>query len=235
MHANFRERVRFAGASCQLSGELAYPASAEPVICALVIGPHPYMGGTMQNALVAAIADAITTAGGVSLRFDYGGTGESAGPAIDVATSMTQFWNTGHAPEDPDRFRDAACAMSYCKSLAVQPLAIVGYSFGAAAAWKLYLNNRDSFAAIALLSPTIARHDFPIPPIQALPLQMMVIHSRDDFCTPHRQVTEWTRCLPFPVEYRCHEAGNHFFRGREREIGKCVAAFVAPGTEVVAC
>lgn len=235
MHEIFRERARFPGVMGLLSGELAYPANVRQEFCALVVGPHPYMGGTMENPLVAAIAEEIAIGGGVSLRFDYGRTGESFGPKIDVAASMTQFWNTGHAPEDPERFQDVECAMSFCESLGVRPLTIVGYSFGAAAAWKMYSENRERFEAIVLVSPTIARHKFSMPAIPLPPPRMLVIHSRDDFCTPYQQLMDWTRSLPFSIDLRFRDTGNHFFRGSEHEIGTLVARFLAVEKEAVAC
>lgn len=220
-----RESIAIRRSGRRLGGELAYAPDADPAFAALVIGPHPYMGGTMQNALIAAIALALARAGGVSLRFDYAGTGRSRERAtVDVAASMAAFWKSGHAPEDPERLADAEAALRSLEALGVQPLLLVGYSFGAAAAWRLVQAEAVNVAGAALVSPTLSRHDFARVP--GGPLRpTLVIHSRDDFCTPEPVVAAWVRSQSTPIQYSCHPAGNHFFRGVEHRIGLEVAHF----------
>lgn len=227
MTDQMRESIAIGPPGRRLGGELAYAPDTEPDFAALVIGPHPYMGGTMQNALIAAMARALARAGGVSLRFDYAGTGRSRERAtMDVAASMSAFWKTGHAPEDPERLADAEAAFQSLDALGVQPLLLVGYSFGAAAAWRLVQAEAADVAGVALISPTLSRHDFaratggPLRPT-------LVIHSRDDFCTPEPVVAAWVRSQSTPIQYSCHPAGNHFFRGDEHRIGLEVAHFAA--------
>lgn len=238
MNTAIRESVAIVRGRRRLSGELSYQADANPAFAALVIGPHPYMGGTMQNALVTAITEALAEAGGLSLRFDYGGTGLSEGPRIDVAASMSAFWETGHAPEDPDRLEDAVAAFAFLDSLAVHPRILVGYSFGASAAWRLACRESATLAGLALVSPTLSRHPFPTawPPRAR---RLLVIHSTDDFCTAESAVGEWVRSLPAGVEYSRHVGGNHFFRGAEHRIGQEVAEFITSrcrnSSEVAAC
>lgn len=217
--------IRFPGR--RLGGELAYPGEDDPVFAALVIGPHPYMGGTMQNVLLAAIAVALASAGGVSLRFDYGGTGRSSDSmAIDLAASMAAFWETGHTPEDPERFDDAEAALRYLQLLGVHPLFLVGYSFGAAVAWRLAQNETADIAGVSLVSPTLSRHEF-VCANDGRARPTLVIHGQDDFCTPEPIVAEWVRSRRFPIQYSCHSIGNHFFRGAEQRIGREVVEFVA--------
>jgi alpha/beta superfamily hydrolase len=230
-----RETIRFPGLHGPLHGELAYPAIDKPAFAALVVGPHPYMGGTMHNALIAAVAEEVALAGGVTLRFDYSGAGESAGPTIDVALSMGAFWETGHAPEDPDRLHDSRSAQSFLAQLGVSPVTVVGYSFGAAAAWQLYMNAPHAISSLALISPTLARHAFALPTVPMDDARVLVVHSRDDFCTPHQRVEEWVQSLPFRANFRCLTGGNHFFRGGEHEIAQMVSRFLAPATEGVMC
>lgn len=236
MHAGvIHESVRFPGAAGLLGGELAYPDDGKPAFAALVIGPHPYMGGTMRNALVAAVADELARAGGVSLRFDYAGTGVSPGRPIDVAASMAEFWHTGHAPEDAQRLGDAAAAAGCLAKLGVSPLTVAGYSFGAAAAWRLLAAGTVRIEAAALISPTLARHDFAVPAGRWTPPALLVLHSQDDFCTPAQRVADWVAHLSAHVDYDCLEGGNHFFRGAEPDVARRVAGFMSRVKEVVAC
>lgn len=230
-----REVVSFNAAEGRLHGELAYPFDAEPTFAALIVGPHPYMGGTMHNALVTCLAEELAAAGGVSLRFDFSGSGASDGPALDLAASMAQFWSTGHAPEDPTRLRNAETALDYLEQLRVRPVALVGYSFGAAAAWGLWRTRAAHVASLALISPTLTRHGFASPPSAVGAPAVLVIHSVDDFCTPHRKVADWVGALPFPATFICHDAGNHFFRGSEQMIAQEVTAFVSGSRSTSCC
>lgn len=231
MSAPIREAIAIHAAGRVLGGELAYPGDADPCFAALVIGPHPYLGGTMQNALIAAIADALAQAGGVSLRFDYGGAGRSSAAAtIDLAASMSAFWTTGHAPEDPARIEDAAAAFDALVALDVRPLVLIGYSFGASAAWRFSGEAARPIAATVLVSPTLARHEFPARRVAA-DRPALVIHSADDFCTPEARVAEWIGCLGDGVRYSRHPAGNHFFRGAEAVVGREVADFALRAAE----
>lgn len=240
----FREAIAFGSPGRRLGGELAYPTDRDPEFAVLLIGPHPYMGGTMRNSLLAAMAEAVAIAGGLSLRFDYAGTGNSRdGMDMAVAESLAEFWQTGHAPEDPGRFDDASAALEHLGSLRAGPLFLVGYSFGAAMAWRLFQSEATDLAGAVFVSPTLSRHDFARTPAsqtcgsRARPA--LVIHSRDDFCTPEPVVAEWTRSRACPIQYSCHAEGNHFFRGAESRIGQEVAKFiVAAGAlqlEHVAC
>ncbi len=226
MSESIREFVSFPGARGVLGGELAYPADREPQFAALLAGPHPYMGGTMNNSLLAALADELTAVGGAVLRFDYGGTGRSEGPPIDVAASMSQFWATGHAPEDPERVADCRCAFEYVLRLGVHPVALVGYSFGAKAIWELAGERAEIVAAVAVLSPTLARHAFTWPINDAEFPPLLVINSADDFATPSARVQEWVACAPRAVSHACFPVGNHFFRGSEVQPARRAAEFV---------
>jgi alpha/beta superfamily hydrolase len=222
-----RERVRFPGACGDLAGELAYPPRGKPSFATLIAGPHPYMGGTMSNRLVEALAMRLAWSGGVCLRFDYGGTGESDGRPIDVAASMSAFWESGHAPEDPDRVEDAAAAADYLASLGVSPLALVGYSFGCYAAtrgWRVH----EPVAAV-LISPTVCRHEVRVP--RSWRARTLVVHSHNDFATPAADVQAWFDGLAEPKERLCMEDGDHFFRGAEGSVAAVCAELVGRRVE----
>ena len=71
-----QERVWIDGPR-RLAGELAYPMGDDPVGAALLVNPHPYMGGSMHNNVIAHLHAALATAALVTLRFDYSGVGET--------------------------------------------------------------------------------------------------------------------------------------------------------------
>lgn len=217
-----QERVRFAGPAGQLAGELAYPNRNAPSFAALIAGPHPYMGGTMANRLVECLAIHLAAVGGVSLRFDYGGTGDSDGRPIDVAASMSAFWETGHAPEDPDRVEDAAAAAAYVASLAAPQVVLVGYSFGCYAAARGWRSSTP--AGVVLISPTVSRHELGF--LRHWEAPTFVVHSNNDFATPADSVKAWFDTLPEPKRRLCMDDGDHFFRGAEESVAAMCADFV---------
>ena len=200
-----RERVRFGA----IDAELAYPADAEPAGAVAIVPPHPHMGGTMDNNLVTALAASLATTR-ISLRFNYSA-------AADAPASLAAFWSTGHAPEDPRLIDDASIAISQLRNIAGVEPAVVGYSFGAFAAWSL-----DLAGPLALISPTLTRHDF-----AGRRSPMLVVYSDDDFATP-RDVSE-----RFCKAQRCQRhlvpGGQHFYRGSEAVVADRIERFLAGG------
>lgn len=211
-----QERVRFAGSLGRLAGELAYPWS-QPQAAALIVNPHPYMGGHMDNNVVAALAAGLARAGLATLRFDYAGVGESSGPAVDLVAGMAEFWSTGRSPMDRAMSEDVASAAKWLRANAPLPLVLVGYSFGAHAAQAALA---DHVAAVVLVSPTVVHHDLFV--LAALTLPRLVIYSDKDFSTPRQRTEAWLAAMTPPVVARCIRGANHFFKGRETElVGIC--------------
>lgn len=60
--------------------------------------------------------------------------GDSEGTTIDVQVAMTQFWQTGHAPQDDGLLEDARVAGRWLEVTCGLPQFVIGYSFGAYAA-----------------------------------------------------------------------------------------------------
>ncbi len=122
-----QETVRIVDIDGRLAGELAYPAGGEQAAC-LLVNPHPYMGGTMDNNLIGAMSEALAGAGFVTLRFNYRGVQGSDGRRSTCPPRWTR-WQTGphrrRASARPVRVRRDGCAP---RSPAA---AVVGYSFGA--------------------------------------------------------------------------------------------------------
>ena len=236
-----RERLRIPGPAGALSAELVYPSSDPASHLVVILNPHPLMGGTMQNNLVAALAthlagepgDACGASGpsaAATLRFDYRGVGESEGERADVESSMAQFWQSGTAPQDDGLIADASAVLRWAGRSIGLPTAMVGYSFGAYAAVRALaergggVNDAPLAGPLVLISPTLRQHPFAA--LELLRLPLLVIYSDDDFATP-RDVTErWLAALPFPPQSLCVEGGQHFFKGREPRVAGACAAFV---------
>lgn len=218
-----QERIFLDGSRGRLSGELAYPDSS-PKAAVLIVGPHPYMGGHMENNVVAALANALASADCAALRFDYAGVGESDGGPVDVAESLDAFWSTGRAPEDPLMVEDARAAMAWLTSqTGDRPLFIVGYSFGAWAAAQVVM---DDMAGLILLSPTLEKHDFSrIEPLSHR-LPMLIVHSENDFATSIERYERWRAHEARRAESIRVDGADHFHIGREDELARSCIAFI---------
>ena len=214
------ERVWITGPRGRLSGELAYGPGA-PRCAALLLSPHPYMGGRMTLPLLTQLAEALAARDIITLRFDYGGIGQSEGPPVQIGESMQRFWKTGAAPEDPILLEEARAALAWLNANAPGATALVGYSFGSFLASQLCDAHT---AAIAMIAPTIARHDYST--FNNQPTPTLIVYGKGDFATTDDELKAWIARLPGAAEVRKLAAGDHFFRGMEAEIAATTAEFV---------
>ena len=222
------ERVSIPGEAGLLAGELSYGDDGDaggggPFHLALLINPHPHMGGSMRNGLVAHLAAELPATGAVVLRFDYRGVGDSDGASPDVAASMAEFWRTGHAPEDEGMVSDARAALRWARRQApALPVLLVGYSFGASAATRLL--HEDGLAGVVLIAPTLRQHDFSRAAGGAAP-PLLVVYSDNDFATPRGVTESWLSTVD--AESHCVVGGEHFFLGQEPVVTRVCAAFAS--------
>lgn len=216
--------VRLEGLLHRLDGEGQWPAA---VIC----HPHPLGGGTMHNGVVIAIARALLAKGVMALRFNFRGVGGSSGEhdngrgeQADVAGALD--WLLAQPAVDPQR------------------VSVVGYSFGA---WVGLAQAQadDRVAAVAAVGLVAWRHDLDFYRATAQPgvnlaagqfdpdfLQafarpkLFVVAEHDPFGPPatlHNLVSR----LPMPKILHVVPGTDHFFWGRELEVGNLVAEFIA--------
>ncbi len=202
-----------------LAGELVYPLGPTS-FAALLVNPHPHMGGGTGNRLLVRLSEVLAGAGGVVSSFDYSGVGESDGPRIDVADSMSEFWRTGVAPEDPRMIEDARCAVAWINETSNLPLMLVGYSFGAYVATMALT---DDARGLVLISPTVKQHDFST--LQKRMIAKLVVHSNNDFATPLADLEAWMKDLYPPPETCSVPNGDHFFRGQEDTVASACLEF----------
>jgi alpha/beta superfamily hydrolase len=217
-----QERVWITGPRGRMCGELAYPDGAI-LATALLVGPHPFMGGRMDNNVIAALARELPHAGIVALRFDYAGIGCSEGLLPDVAGSMDEFWATGRAPEDPLMVEDARTCLSWLTEQEPDaPTVIIGYSFGA---WATVQITPHDASAMVLVSPTLEQHDFSR--CIRLPMPKLIVYSENDFATKHDRFQEWQRAQG-PLTRGCRlDGADHFYRGREDQLAAACTEFIA--------
>ena len=214
------ERVWINAPAGRLAGELCY-SSGRLRSAALLIPPHPYMGGRMKLPLLTALAETLAGHDIATLRFDYAGVGQSEGPRVEIGPAMQQFWNTGHAPEDSGRADEARAALAWLRANVAPTVALVGYSFGAAIATLLL---DASVSRIVLIAPTVKQHDYSAFRNERTPT--LIVYGDGDFATKDDLVRAWAARLPGATSIRHVQAGDHFFRGQEREVAGAVSAFL---------
>lgn len=220
--ATVTEDVRFPAGPYLLHGELAYPEAGCARGAVVFAGPHPLLGGNMHNNVVRGLGDGLAQSGLITLRFDYRGVGRSQGPPVDVARHLAEFWQTSHAPGEMDFWRDVQGAAEFLQHAAPGlPVAVVGYSFGCAL--LPYVRQQD-LAALVLIAPTVAKHNYDS--FRAVARPLLVIASEDDFATDAQRVEDWFGTLAMPRQLVRRRCDNHFFRGHEDWLVETVLQFL---------
>lgn len=183
-------------------------------------GPHPFLGGNMQNNVVRGVANGLAQRGFVTLRFDYAGVGESQGPEVDVAGTLAEFWRTSHAPGEM-AFYDDVRAATHCVPSSM-PLVLIGYSFGCAL--LPHVRPQQDLAGLVLIAPTVAKHNYDS--FLAVTCPVLVIASEDDFATDARELEHWVAKLRMPRQLIGRRCDNHFFRGFEDWLTETISLFL---------
>ena len=111
--------IEFKSKGLSLEGIVNLPAELpKPYPALLVCHPHPLLGGSMHNEVVAAVCRAAERGGVATLRFNFRGVGDSEGAFSD-----------GEGEQE-----DLASAMKLLRrwpGIDRRRIAVAGYSFGA--------------------------------------------------------------------------------------------------------
>lgn len=214
-----RETIYIAGPRGRLAGELCY-TDARPDAAVVIANPHPLMGGAINNNIVHYLALGLPHFGLPTLRFDYAGVGHSGGEPVDVAANMQQFWDNGTTPADPGMCDEARCATAWLGQQLGLPVMGAGYSFGA---YALGSAAADQLDAVAVISPTLTRHDFTTLNGSAIPV--LVVYSDNDFATPADETRAWVQSLGPRATGHLITGGDHFYHDQEQRVVDLCAAF----------
>ena len=223
------QRVTFPSAgpdAVPLEGRVAGFADGARHPAVLLLHPNPAHGGTMDNKLLRAIADAVYPAGTGALRYNSRGVGASGGAILVAAGSGAHAWVQGDAET-----RDVGAALDW---LAAQPwvdparIALAGFSFGSRIALA-YLAaapaERRVRAVVAIGFPLAARDLshlgwWPGP-------RLFITGERDPFCPPDA-LAAFVATLPPPALRAVVRHVGHFLTGREPAAGLLAATFLGP-------
>lgn len=215
------EQVPVDGAGRTLEGRLGYPVGGQPTWSCLILGPHPLLGGDLDNNLVTALSSGLAKAGCAALSFNYSGVGASEGGPEDWPAVMSEFWEKGCFDGERDWIVDADSALETLRGLCDEPLLVVGYSFGCFAASELL--SQSAARAAAFISPNPKHHDFTA--LREFRGPLLVIHSDNDFTGTTEEFTRWFDGLRDPKRSCMLPACEHFFRGQEDKVVQAVLEF----------
>jgi alpha/beta superfamily hydrolase len=208
-----------------LAAVLAYPQDIPAIGRLVVAGPHPLLGGTMENNVVRAVAEGLAMQGWITLRFDYRGVGGSEGPSMCDAAAMQSFWETSEVQDERERWTDLRDSCRWLREIdsAERPLVVVAYSFGNLVLSQWLEQHGKPDAAICI-APTLDQHD--LGPLGQSPVTKFIIAAEADFATSaestHAALPSWKNTK---TEWASDRDG-HFFRGHESWLCQRIAHFL---------
>lgn len=169
-----------------------------PRAVAVVAHPLPIMGGTMENKVVTTLAKTFVELGFAALRFNFRGTGASAG-SFDGGDGEVE---------------DVLQVVRHAKlEYGELPLVLAGFSFGgyvqARAAQHLHPRR------LVLVAPAVGRFAMP-----HVPQHTLVIHGDQDEVIPLAETLTWARPQQLPIVVV--PGTEHFFHGRLHLIKQLV-------------
>jgi alpha/beta superfamily hydrolase len=218
------EALRIDSDGLALEGRYAYAEDGDGAAAVLICPPHPFLGGDMDNNVVAALNDALVAHGMTVLRFNYRGIGASE-TARDVQADLAAFWRDSACPGyEDDIHRDCAAALGALQREHPDvPTYVVGYSFGCLPA--MALSGREAVARLLLIAPPLAKWTLePAPAGAGMPCALFF--APGDFACPAALVEALYARLPEPRELRAFDDADHFFVGHEAALTAAACRFL---------
>lgn len=188
-----QKNISIPGAAGKLEGVIHIP-DTPPLGIAVVAHPLPIMGGTMDNKVVTTLAKTLVELGYATLRFNFRGTGESAGSYDEGNGEML----------------DAIAAAKFMHdNYPGLPLLLAGFSFGA------YVQARAAAELLpqqlVLVAPAVGRFAMP-----DVPAGTLLIHGDMDEVVELHELLRWARPQHLPVIVLA--GAGHFFHGRLTQL-----------------
>lgn len=178
----------------QLAADIALAVDA-PIGGVVVCHPHPAYGGNRFNNVVEALFTALPAAGFATLRFDFrSGGGDGVAERLDVIAALDALAERIDAP-----------------------LALAGYSFGAAVALA---TDDDRPIAIAAIAPPLSLMSVGVPSVPTL----VLTPRHDQFCQPDAAqaiVGDWDDC-----DFEAIESADHFLMGHTADVAARAVSYL---------
>jgi alpha/beta superfamily hydrolase len=179
-----------------------------PPMAAVVCHPHPLFGGTMHNKVVYQAAKSLDALGLAVLRFNFRGTGLSAG---------THDRGRGERG-------DVAAALDF---LAVEfpatPLLVAGFSFGCFVGLRVGCKDDRVTECIGLGMP-VNNTDFSF--LQECAKPKLFVHGANDEFGDIKRVEQLVGSLPGEKQLVVVSGVDHFFVGKLKEVDAAISEWM---------
>ena len=203
------EHIFFKSGDITLEGVVSYPQQSLSYPGVVICHPHPLYGGDMNNNVVLGIKGGLQIEGFVILRFNFRGVNLSRGKydegkgEVDDVIAAVNFLSS-HARVDRNR------------------LFLAGYSFGAWVGLRAAFTI-NALRAVAGIAPPCGVYEFNFLHDSKLPI-LLVGGSQDRFCNPKELEIVFDK-ISSPKQKAILPKSDHFFSGREGEVGEKVKRF----------
>lgn len=186
-----RQRVVIAvDRQVSLEARLDLPAQAGGA--ALILHPHPLYGGSMDNNVVDALAQAASEAGWASLCINFRGVGNS----------------TGSHDQGVGEQQDVIAAAAWLGQKAPGPLVLMGYSFGSLVGAQA-ARRVGGLTAGVWVSPPYVLGELPPWPAGCGPL--LVITGENDEYGDLPRLKAYMQAMGALGALKLHPGGDHFW------------------------
>ena len=184
----------------------------EEVRAALVLcHPHPQMGGTMNAPLLVALRDRLVDEGWAIVRFNFRGIGTSQGESSTGEAEVADA--EGAVKVASERYQSA-------------PLAIAGWSFGAAVAVRTAAVHTGIVACIGIAPAVVEKEGITagLPPPEDVNLKgdlLFVCGANDKHVSP-QDCRSWVERVS-GAQYVEVRGAYHFFWGKYEDLAELVS------------
>ena len=184
---------------------------ADATHAALVCHPHPLGGGTMHNKVVFHAMKALNSFGFPVLRFNFRGTGLSA----------------GRHDEGRGEIEDVQAALAWLKREFPLPVIFAGFSFGSATGLRAACPDPDVKAIISIGTPVEAEgrlYKFEF--LRECTKPKLFVSGDHDQYAPAERLEELVATVAEPKEL-VFVPGDHFFEGHLSEMRMTIESWIA--------
>jgi alpha/beta superfamily hydrolase len=198
---------------------LSYPGSGPCDRGIVICSPSPLLGGDMENNVTEALAREAARRGLAALRWNYRNTGTVDGDTGGLP--RFEWWSEIEARRNLAPLLEDARAVVARARRTFQPIALVGYSFGGAIAWRAALD--AGIRTCAVICPPLSRLDFD--GMAAAPLDLLLVLAGQDSLDPPPPAAECRARFPDAGILYLDEA-DHFLFDLEANVARRVLTFV---------
>ena len=205
--------LRLQGPVGVLEAKLEFPDAdvARRAVVAIVCHPLPTDGGTMDNKVVTTTARALRELGITTLRFNFRGTGNSAG----------EF---DHGVGESDDLR-AVVAWVRAEHPDAR-LWLAGFSFGSWMTLKNAVELRTD--AVISIAPPVAGRGWDFKQIELPQVPWLVVMGEADEIVEPQAVFDWIDALPHPPTLVRMADTSHFFHRKLIDLRQAIQHWAQP-------